>query len=471
MSGAQAAAVTLDGADTVAVKMASEFSLQNSGPFRNSEGATAPGKDLLKVIVPALNGYTADSSNSYFVKIALLDGATFNGTPVMTCKDNTPADVDLPITQNGTVGSNIATFSLAVGETLGADTCTLTVKGGDATVASMTGYYNITDKQNQRMSAVIEFQNGLSDAASGTVGTFISFVTALELVASPRSVSDKTAAEAIISVQDASLKFDSNTVPGVNTAFIGSVTYKAAESLAGAEVYGPKQATNVAAADILATASITVNSPALAGINTVTLTDGTKDVCTNIKSSMQPQGATSVTFTNLQPADLSAGFNICIVADGVTNIPAGLFSVTVTGAGVTSGTPATEVASPDFGASDRPLYNLVKNGSSYRVLNIPPVGVADQAFIRLYNVSNFEGTVLGEMRNTAGELIGNQSTVVTTLGPREVKVINADTLKTLFADWTGRSRLFLESDISELRVQSLLRSSNVLENMSGQAAD
>jgi hypothetical protein len=321
------------------------------------------------------------------------------------------------------------------------------------------------------MSAVIEFQNGLSDAASGTVGTFISFVTALELVASPRSVSDNTAAEAIISVQDASLKFDSNTVPGVNTAFIGSVTYKAAESLAGAKVYGPKQATNVAAADILATASITVNSPALAGINTVTLTDGGSDVCTNIKSSMQPQGATSVTFTNLQPADLSAGFNICIVADGVTNIPAGLFSVTVTGAGVTSGTPATEVASPDFGAADRPLYNLVKNGSSYRVLNIPPVGVADQAFIRLYNVSNFEGTVLGEMRNTAGELIGNQSTVVTTLGPREVKVINADTLKTLFADWTGRSRLFLESDISELRVQSLLRSSNVLENMSGQAVD
>jgi hypothetical protein len=290
----------------------------------------------------------------------------------------------------------------------------------------------------------------------------VDFVTALAVSASTKSL-NSTNAKALISVQDASLKFTTDTLPSTTNAFVGSVSYGNDAKLDGAKVYGPQTAAEVGSDLILESASITVTSPALAGIDVVSLSNA--GLCTNTSGgTASPNGSTSVTFTGITPALLAAGLDICIAADSVTNIPAGQFTVTVTGTGKTD-------MEPNFGAADRLIFNLEKNGSSYRALNIPPAGVADKAFIRLYNVSGFTGTVLGTMRDASGATIGTASTVVTTLGPREVKVVNAETLKTLFGDWTGRSRLFLEADIDELRVQSLLRSSDVLENMSSQAED
>jgi hypothetical protein len=246
------------------------------------------------------------------------------------------------------------------------------------------------------------------------------------------------------------------------------VTYSAVDGLT---VNSPKT-NSITAGNILSSASITVNSPALAGVATVTLhNDSGATVCkgTSVSTAQTPNGATSVTFDGINPTDLSAGVDICITLDGTTIVPAGRFTVTVNGEGTVDGT--TVLATPVFGDANLPLYDLKKNGSSFRVLNIPPAGVADQAFIRLYNVSSFAGTVLGTLRDAAGTVIGTAGTEVVKLNPREVKVINADTLKSLFGDWTGRSRLFLEADIDQLRVQSLMRSSNVLENMSSEAVD
>jgi hypothetical protein len=468
MSGAQAA-ITLgtstEALDTV-LKIANEISLQNVGPFLNdADHATTPNRLVVKV--PAIKGYSTNANNRYFVKVALLNGATFNGEAQMKCAVAAEDDTILERTQNGTEDESIATFSLATDKKLASDvdTCSLFVQGDKTTVAGMTGYYNITDRTDQRMSAVIEFQDGLTNKTTATVATFIDFVTALAVSASTKSMIGP-AANAVISVQDASLKFTTTTLPNTTNAFVGSVSYGKDAGLEGAKVYGSHTAIEVNAGLILESASITVNSPALAGIDTVNLVEkGATKPCDGLnKGAVKPNGSTSVTFSGINAAVLEAGLDICIATDSVTAIPAGQFSVTVTGTGKTG-------MEPNFGTANRTLYDLKKNGSSYRALNIPPAGVADKAFIRLYNVSGFTGTVLGTMRDASGATIGTASTVVTTLGPREVKVVNAETLKTLFGDWTGRSRLFLEADIDNLRVQSLLRSSDVLENMSSQAKD
>jgi hypothetical protein len=467
MSGAQAAVDLAKG--TGILKIAKEFSLQNTEPFRN-DGAVS---NRLVVKIPAVKGYSVNTNNGYFVKITLLDGATFAGDAKLTCTTSNGGIKALNITQFGKEDDTTVTFSLdnTTPQSLHATSaCSLSV--GGAIASDTTAFYTITNKTDQRMSAVIEYQDGLTSKTTGMVGTFISFATGLTFSAGSTSIkggasNTNVPADATVDVQQASLKFDANTKPGTNTAFIGSVIYKAG----GNVTYSPTTTTVVDVADILQSASITVNSPALVGIGSVTLTtDGADNLCagTSIKS-VSPSGNTSVTFNAITPAQLKGGINICIVADGLTNIPAGQFSVTANGTGTLSGT--VEKAVPNFGAADQLLHNLKKNGSSHRVLNIPPAGVADKAYIRLYNVSGFSGTVLGTMRDAAGALIGSQGIVVATLAPREVKVINADNLKTLFGDWTGRSRLFLEADINELRVQSLMRSSDVLENMSGQAVD
>jgi hypothetical protein len=278
-----------------------------------------------------------------------------------------------------------------------------------------------------------------------------------------------TAANAVISVQDASLKFVADLLIGQNTAFVGSVAYNSADETKA--VLSPFTTADITSDAVAETLSVTIDSPSLAGVDTVTLhNDAAANACAGASVGTQkPNGGTSVTFADLAPASLKTGVDVCITIDGLTAVPAGQFTVTVNGEDKVSGN--TTLATPDFGEANRPLYNLKKNGSTHRVLNIPPAGVADKAFIRLYNVSSFPGTVLGTMRDATGALIGTAGTVVTTLNPREVKVVNADTLKTLFGDWAGRSRLFLEADIDELRVQSLMRSSDVLENMSGKAVD
>jgi hypothetical protein len=467
MSAAQAAIDLTD--STTALKVAKEISLQNVGPFLNNANGAGATKDRLTVKVPALKGYVTNSNNTYFVKIALLDGATFNGKAKLQCASGGAGAgiIAADLIKNGNKGDSVATFSIATGHTLSA-ACTVMVSGGDAS-ATMSGYYDITDKVDQRMSALIEYKEGLTNKNTATVGTFITFVDALAVSASTNTVTGG-AANAIISVQDASLKFVADKIASQTTAFVGTVAYNTANNTA---VYNPlnnASSASVTATNIVATAAVTIDSPSLAGAVSVDLVEDTATSgCAGTSVSSQPtNGGTSVTFTNVNLSQLQAGLSVCVTIDGTTSVPAGQFTATVTGTG--TGTNNDETV-PNFGTPQINLYKLVKNGSAHRVLNIPPAGVADQAFIRLYNVSSFAGTVLGTMRDSTGALIGTAGTVVTTLNPREVKVVNADTLKTLFGDWTGRSRLFLEADIDQLRVQSLMRSSDVLENMSGQAVD
>jgi hypothetical protein len=341
------------------------------------------------------------------------------------------------------------------------------VSGGES--GNYSAYYDITNKTDQRMSALIEYKEGLTLKNKATVGTFVSFVDALSVSASNATVVDASAADAIINVQDASLKFVKDKAASDTVAFVGTVAYNAvSDTTATFLPFANTAAAKVA--DIVGTAAITIDSPSLAGAASVDLHDdaGTEACKSTSLATQTTNGGTSVTFNGVDLSKLETGLSVCVTVDGTTSIPAGQFTVTVNGTGAGADNDET---TPNFGTPQVKLYKLEKNGSTHNVLNIPPAGVADQAFIRLYNVSSFAGTVLGTLRDQAGAVIGVEGTEVVKLNPREVKVINAENLKTLFGDWTGRSRLFLEADIDQLRVQSLMRSSDVLENMSGKAVD
>ncbi len=449
ISSAQAA-INLAGTSTNPVKFASEISLQNVGPFVNGTS------DDLVVNIPVISGYQTNSNNDLYIKVALSGGAEFHGDPKLICNltaGQTSADVT-----NKTNTS--VTFSLATGYTIhttpASAVCALKVVTNGS--SGNTGYYDVTTKADQNMSALIEYQAGLTNKSTAVDGTFITFTASLGVSASTRAIS-QTAADATIDVQAASTKFTNDTLVTQTTAFVGSFAYN---NLASAR--SPGASANVSASDVISSASVTISSPTLAGINNIALrTAAAAAACAGGEIASQAPSGSSVTFNGIAPANLEAGMDVCISVDGTTTMEAGLFTVSVSGEVISS-------AAPVFGG-DHNLYKLEKNGSAHQVLNIPPAGKDDAAYIRIYNVSGFSGTVLGTMRDQAGALIGTAGVEVAKLDKGQVKVINADDLVTLFGDWTGRSRLFLEADIDELRVQSLMRSGGVLENMSGRAID
>lgn len=112
--------------------------------------------------------------------------------------------------------------------------------------------------------------------------------------------------------------------------------------------------------------------------------------------------------------------------------------------------------------------NLTCTNSRY-AHNIPNELNNDQAFIRISNTTNDTIEVRGTLYHQEGYVLGEQdSIIIESLAPKSTHVLTAEKIRALVgADiWTKRARLEITSDTSQVEIMGLIRTSNVLTNMS-----
>jgi hypothetical protein len=142
----------------------------------------------------------------------------------------------------------------------------------------------------------------------------------------------------------------------------------------------------------------------------------------------------------LASCNTDQGCSILIVADGTTQIEA------------TSEAPQAS-ATLVFNTGERTtlgkLLHIKRNGSVCTLYNIPNSAAVDELSVRITNMSNKEGLVLGSLRGLDGKDIFSAQTLVQALAPNTTVRVDAATLKTLAGgtDWTGRAVLTISSNI------------------------
>jgi hypothetical protein len=141
-------------------------------------------------------------------------------------------------------------------------------------------------------------------------------------------------------------------------------------------------------------------------------------------------------------AKCSNGCDIIIEADGQTQIQAQ--------AEAPLATANTTIASKTK-ASTGKLLHIKRNGSVCTLYNIPNTAAVDELSVRITNMGNKEGVVLGTLRGLDGTAIFTNGTLVEALAPNTSTRIDANALKTLAGgtDWAGRAVLTLSSTIPE----------------------
>lgn len=444
-------------------KFAVEQPTETSGKFFNPGG-------VLDVYVPSVGGYTVNASNTLFFKIALKGGAKFTKVPSLECRTITAATFKTAvITNGGAAGSTQVTFSVKTGLVMNSTSAVCRLKTYSGAAAVITAVYTLGAKTAQTISAVVEYNDGLANVSKSYTGTFITFAQALAAKIQAAGLTN-TATNAVIDVKEASKKFVvAAPTTTTTTALVGSVSYNAANSPATAA--NSKSGVALTPANVITTATITISGP----VNGAAKFGLDADQCNGGGAplySVAPSGGT-VTFSSVTPAQIAAGLNVCMYLNGTNVLDAGQLTLQLSGKAVT--TPGTWV--PVFGDAQN-IHLLKKNGSSYRVLNIPNPTNGDQAFIRLYNPNNFETIVRGTMYSQDGAQLGttqilDPAATGTSLKPYEVRIITAPNLATLFGvtTWTGRARLVVDAEADKFQVQALMRGpSQVLVNMSGQTS-
>jgi len=427
----------------------------------------------LNIEIPMLTSYPVDSGTSpLFVKVGLRDSVEFGATPTLVCQSATDNSYTAIIAVVNNSTNSRATFGFDDGSTMGS-ACRLLITAGAATVTGSGGFYSVpggSDFGTVVMSAVYEYQAGLSTASSALIGNIITFDTAA--VAALSLDNGNTAANAIINVQDASQSFTVSSSPDQFQAYLGTFSCDVQNPGGNSATVFPESATvggntTVTAGDIFNTFSITVNGDPVAGASEITVNPrplAATEVCAGSPISQSPSGATTVTFTGVLATAVQAGIDICMKVDGATAIEEGQITLDVVP------TPNTDWTDKGCALTQGNLFNLEKNGATVKVLNITKSDAQDKTFIRLYNAGTIAGDIIGTLYSQDGSQIGS-ATVIASLQPKQVDVLTSAEIEQLFGTWTtGRAYMLIDASLADLRVLATLRArSGVLVNMSGEA--
>jgi len=432
----------------------------------------------------------------YYVKIVLSNGATFVNEPFLTCDcKDTDGDACNIRREFNAAGSNKVSFEITASEggatfdlpvkMLGG-TCRLDGDGSDQLkikVQSGTSDYSMQ---------IVTIQDRAVDMLSAiNAGVYASFSQAMEVKPSAGRVT--------IDVSNPSLSTDfiaDGTVYGVGTpavkiAMLGYIQYANKGS-----VLNTKDATVANAETTLSKFNLTVSGIPLESANTkegvraggVFLAPYQEDdsgkpkpLNCSVSAKENTWGQTNagivsavggtVTFegidaalfvpTNAAAPDQANGVAICFQSNGTTAISKGKIKFKLTGTGASD--PSS---TPNLGVVDTVLTDVLKNGASVKVLNLPgdPNG-GDQPFVRIYNMeSSRAARVTATLYDQNGAKIGNSATQAVTLVDKldagAVKALALKDLLTAFGvtSWSGRAWMQLEADTQKLRVQALVRS-------------
>ncbi len=458
-------------------KIAIEQPLESSGQLLNAN-------NRFNVAFPVIPGYSTSAVNRLFYRIALKGGVKFNSTPQMLCgtvgNGLVLANGQSPTTAvGGTTINFLITSNVIMRGDAKSAMCVLSFK---ATALS----YKVADKTEQTISAVLQYKDGTDTKSASYAGSLISFTQSQAvLITAANKGSDVTVAAATINVGEGSKKFvvsgdGSSTIQKASelTAFIGTISFNR-NNVQSVTAGKSRTGSLLSLGRVITTATITVaGAPVVGSKGFYLVNDKVSDnkpcAGTVVGAGVITPVGDTVTFTNVVPAldttlsgglEDSDGLQLCMVLTGDTAIDGGILTVTV------GGTPTTGGWSPIFGNSVE-IYEIKKNGSSFRVLNIPNPENGDKAYIRLYNPTTASVKVRGTFIGQDGAQIGTTQ-LLETVPANAVKIIDSTKLQSLFGvtTWTGRARLIVEAESASFAVQATIRTPNgILTNMGSETA-
>jgi hypothetical protein len=171
-------------------------------------------------------------------------------------------------------------------------------------------------------------------------------------------------------------------------------------------------------------------------------------------------------------ADNASGLGICLWTNGETNLQKGQVTIEVS-----AKTSATDMTA-NMSHALKHLTTVTKNGTSLKILNIPDRDTTgDKPSVRLYNKGESEATIIGTMYDQDGNVIGTKDSDLLAgekIGPKEVRILGFATIASALGvsdtGWPNqRAWMQIESDSLSLDAQGLVRTGDVLVNMSGGA--
>jgi len=443
------------------------------------------------------------STAPYFVVVTLTGGAQFSGDGVeLQCGYSTTlakaaagstALVDSPA---AAAGGSVAAFKVQSAGANGAVTsCQLVWTAGSGIV--------MTSGNKDYGVSISNRHTDPSDTVTATVaGTIITFVQGLQASVSAGSVTIDVVSPALSKkfLVTGSVTSGTTAMAGTTTAVadLGVIRYTSASDiyvLAG---------TNAVKGSFLGQATITVSGSLIAGAVSATsgstTTTGFVYLSNTPTCSAQVGTTTQVALAYLQStgrvasgnqvsfvvsaadfteggaAPINSGIHVCMMPNDITTLEKGVVSFSV------SVTSALSNSKPNLTISDTILTKVVKNGTSVKVLNLPPPDyTTDVAYVRFYNMGSVTGKVYGTLysqgttdgNNTGGgSVLGTSNfTLIESLAPGQVVTLSGPAIgsKVGLTTWPGRAWMQVESEVRGLRIQALIRSGGpqgTLTNMS-----
>jgi hypothetical protein len=473
----------------------------------------------LTAAIPVPSSYTVDSTKTLSIKIVLTGGATFANDPVLACPNSgfTTLAVGATVVSAGagstaiaeasgliikpTSGGSVvsvtskatATFNISPGLTthtftnLGADTtaayCFLTFT--PSTVAnSGIAAYKVGNRGEVSINVETTYIQANQSTKSTTAGTLLKFVTAIKGIIGAETVNDAAGYPSVtIDVKQASKKFAEYAGPPKTTTTVAPLGGIVIDSATTASLLRISNNTAGAVAAnwglIMASGSVTINGPLMAGVKEVNLYDGTSTACAGAPSvglkgtpSTTTGGGGAVTIAGIPVADLQGGLNICATVDGSKVLNAGQLTAVLTATGA-------DGFVLDLG-TEQDITKVEINGARLRVLNIPASNSPELGFVRFYNTSSQDVEVTGTLYGMDGKVIGTENSVLfSALKANDVEVLKASDLEKKIGasgPWTGRAWLLVQAQVDKesFRVQALIRTPGVggaLINMSTDATN
>jgi uncharacterized protein YkvS len=348
----------------------------------------------LQININTIPGLVPTATTPMFVKVNLLNGATWGTAPILYC--STAVANANPVTGTvdlgGTVGGNSVTFRMTGGGNAMSGACT--VSANSITVSGLT---------TKTVSAQIEYTNGATTVTTAQVGNYITFQRGLSTVVS---------APATGVVVDATSGSDNWAVGSnltVGTAYIGRVVYGQATGVTNGNTAYNSAGVTLEGSSAFSTAVLTVSGPAIAasmsrGVSGIYLS--TVSGCSDLgvtAAFTNSASTTSVTFAGLTPTVLSAGVFICATVPGNVVITTGQLTATIT-----SMTPlAATQTGLDASAASNNVANVTANGSTRNGYFVnASTSTSKTSVLRLINRSGIAGVITATAYDETGARVG-----------------------------------------------------------------
>lgn len=223
---------------------------------------------------------------------------------------------------------------------------------------------------------------------------------------------------------------------------------------------------------------VTINSTqVLDAYDTVYLRPGAASACddTVVGSDFDVNPATGsmsaeINLSGETTVELEAGYRVCAIASGAAVIPESSFSAALN----------VEYFNPRYTNSEDTLQYgaILRNGCQITLFNLPNAGAADDAFLRITNVSEKPGAVrVSVWPETGGATIDTNTVVVDNLAAHATAVLHTvagqgngvflgSKLPTYGAVTTGRHRIVIQGAFPACEGMGLIRTpAGVLTNM------